>query len=184
MLLSKNVCFGTSYRRFSPHETVRYCVCVYQHVLLDVFDSPAKCSNLATFHGSNSTPPTATPNPSSTFDPRMHIPGKAMRQQQGKKRMGTSWFVLVSKLTWFSYIAVGLAVTPPTSGVTPCCYTTVRTAIQWEIDDTLWGWELILIIHCFAINSHRSHFISSPLQTVWCNNTQHTTTKPHTTINL
>jgi len=36
------------------------------------------------------TPPTATPNLSSTFDAQIHFPGKAMRQQQGKKDLGTS----------------------------------------------------------------------------------------------
>ena len=36
------------------------------------------------------TPPTATPNPPSTFGAPINIPGEAMRQQQGKKDLGTS----------------------------------------------------------------------------------------------
>jgi hypothetical protein len=55
---------------------------VYQHVLLDVFDSPAKCSNLAMFHGQSQHHPQQ--------DAQIHIPDKAIRQQQGKKWMGTS----------------------------------------------------------------------------------------------
>jgi hypothetical protein len=69
--------------------------------------------------------PQQHPNPSSTFGAWIHIPAKAMWQQQGEKDMGTSWFVLVSKLTWFSYIAAGLAVTPLTSRVTPSYYAIV-----------------------------------------------------------
>jgi hypothetical protein len=66
----------------------------------------------------------------SIFDTQIHIPCKAMRQQQGENNMGgTSLFVLVSILTWFSYIVAGLAVTPPTSRVTPSCYTMLGTNI-------------------------------------------------------
>jgi hypothetical protein len=42
------------------------------------------------------TQPTAAPNLSGTFNAQIHIPGNAMRQQQGKKYMGTLLFVQVS----------------------------------------------------------------------------------------
>jgi hypothetical protein len=78
---------------------VRYGV--YQHVLIDVFDSPAKCSNLHV-----KTPPTAAPNPSSTVAALIHIPVKAMRRQQGEKDMGTSLFTVLGKLTCFCFIVM------------------------------------------------------------------------------
>jgi hypothetical protein len=80
--------FNTLMVRGRSNMGVRYGV--YQHVLLDVFDSPAKCLNLAMFCGTNHN------TTHSNIDAGIHIHGKAMRQQQGEKDMGTLLFVLVS----------------------------------------------------------------------------------------
>jgi hypothetical protein len=94
--------FNTSMVRGRSDMGMRYGV--YQHVLLDVFDSAAKCLNLAMFCGTNCNTTHSNTQPAQHLWRSNTHPPEAMRQQQGEKDMGTSWFfILVSKLTWFSY---------------------------------------------------------------------------------
>jgi hypothetical protein len=63
---------------------------------------------LPCFVAPSTTPPAATPNPPSTFEARIHIPGESMWQQQGKKWMVvTSLFAVLGKLTCFSFVVAG-----------------------------------------------------------------------------